>query len=81
MENLASLSLAVNLVTYLMNVMHYGLADASNAVTNFTGTGYMLSVFIAIFADSFIQRYKVVCLSIVVEFIVSICYYPGLIVL
>ncbi|KAG0459559.1 hypothetical protein HPP92_022687 [Vanilla planifolia] len=67
MENLASIALAVNLVTYLMNVMHYGLADASNAVTNFTGTGYMLSVLMAIFADTLILRYKVVCLAIVVE--------------
>ncbi|KAH0469312.1 hypothetical protein IEQ34_002544 [Dendrobium chrysotoxum] len=67
LENLASASVAVNLITYLITTMHYDLADASNLVTNFTGTGYILSVLIAIFADTFIHRYKVICLSTIIE--------------
>ncbi|RWR96256.1 LOW QUALITY PROTEIN: Proton-dependent oligopeptide transporter family [Cinnamomum micranthum f. kanehirae] len=57
---MASIALAVNLVTYMNGVMHYDIADAANAVTNFTGTGYILSIAVAFFADTYIGRYKAI---------------------
>ncbi|XP_073116124.1 protein NRT1/ PTR FAMILY 4.5-like [Elaeis guineensis] len=67
-ENMASLALAVNLVTYFTEVMHMDVADASNALTNYMGTNYMVSVAIAVFADIFIGRYKSVIISACIEF-------------
>ncbi|OAY62893.1 Protein NRT1/ PTR FAMILY 4.6, partial [Ananas comosus] len=67
LENVASLSLAVNLITYFTVTMHIDLADASNALTNYMGTSYIISVAIAVFADTFIGRYKSVLLSAAVE--------------
>ncbi|KAG1367783.1 Protein NRT1/ PTR FAMILY 4.5 [Cocos nucifera] len=65
---MASLALAVNLVTYFTEVMHMDVADASNALTNYMGTSYIVSVAIAVFADIFIGRYKSVIISACIEF-------------
>lgn len=70
LENLASLSLAVNLIMYFMAVMHIDLADGSNLLTNYMGTSYMVAVLISVFADTFIGRYKTVIISSVVELVV-----------
>ncbi|KAI3981043.1 hypothetical protein MKX01_036589 [Papaver californicum] len=43
-ENMATLALAVNLITYFNGVMHFNIADAANIVTNYAGTSYILSV-------------------------------------
>ncbi|KAI5000396.1 hypothetical protein ZWY2020_004985 [Hordeum vulgare] len=69
LENLASLSLAVNLIMYFMLVMHINLADASNLLTNYMGTSYMIAVLITVFADTFVGRYQTVIISSVVELI------------
>ncbi|XP_062180726.1 protein NRT1/ PTR FAMILY 4.5-like [Phragmites australis] len=68
-ENLASLSLAVNLILYLFFVMHIGYADASNLLTNYMGTSYMVAVLISVFADTFIGRYKTVIISSLIELV------------
>lgn len=69
-ENMATLALAVNLTTYFNVVMHLELADAANELTNFLGTSYILSILVAILADTYIGRYKAVliggCLELVV---------------
>lgn len=72
LENLASLSLAVNLIIYFMTVMHIGLTDGSNLLTNYMGTSYMVAVLISVFADTFIGRYKTVIISSVIELVVRI---------
>ncbi|TVU35116.1 hypothetical protein EJB05_16987, partial [Eragrostis curvula] len=69
LENLASLSLAVNLIIYFTAIMHIGLAEASNLLTNYMGTSYMVAVLIAVFADTFIGRYKTVIISCLVELV------------
>ncbi|XP_072950443.1 protein NRT1/ PTR FAMILY 4.5-like [Typha angustifolia] len=69
LENVASLALAVNLITYFTMDMHIDIADASNVLTNYMGTSYIVSVAIAIFADVFIGRYKTVLLSASIEFL------------
>jgi peptide/histidine transporter 3/4 len=70
LENLASLSLAVNLIMYFMLIMHINLADASNLLTNYMGTSYMIAVLITAFADTFVGRYQTVIISSMVEIIV-----------
>uniref|UniRef100_J3L419 Uncharacterized protein n=1 Tax=Oryza brachyantha TaxID=4533 RepID=J3L419_ORYBR len=69
LENMASLSLAVNLIIYFMTVMHIGLTDGSNLLTNYMGTSYMVAVLISVFADTFIGRYKTVIISSVIELV------------
>jgi len=72
LENMASLSLAVNLILYFMFVMHIDLAEASNLLTNYMGTSYMVAVLISVFADVFVGRYMTVILSSLVELVVRI---------
>ena len=67
---MASLSLAVNLILYFMFVMHIDLAEASNLLTNYMGTSYMVAVIISVFADVFVGRYMTVILSSLVELVV-----------
>ncbi|KAF8029336.1 hypothetical protein BT93_E1891 [Corymbia citriodora subsp. variegata] len=68
-ESLATLALAVNLVTYFNGVMHFELADAANQLTNFMGTSYILSILAATLADAFIGRFKTVLISASIEFL------------
>ncbi|TKW16765.1 hypothetical protein SEVIR_5G321100v4 [Setaria viridis] len=69
LENMASLSLAVNLILYFMEVMHIPLSDASNLLTNYMGTSYMVAVLISVFADIFIGRYMTVIISSLIELV------------
>ncbi|PNX87085.1 nitrate transporter, partial [Trifolium pratense] len=68
-ENMATLSLAVNLVSYFIGVMHFDLAGAANMVTNFAGVSYLLSIVVAVIADTWIGRYKSVIISGFFEFL------------
>ncbi|PNT72860.1 protein NRT1/ PTR FAMILY 4.3 [Brachypodium distachyon] len=69
LESVASLSLAVNLIMYFMLIMHVGLADASNLLTNYMGTSYMIAVLITVFADTVIGRYQTVIISSLIELV------------
>lgn len=69
-ENMATLALAVNLVTYFNGVMHFELADAANQLTNYMGTGFILSIIVAILADTFFGRFKTLLTSGCFEFVV-----------
>ncbi|ERN09343.1 hypothetical protein AMTR_s00162p00034800 [Amborella trichopoda] len=69
-ENLATLALAVNLVTYFNAVMHFGLAEAANSVTNYMGTGYLLSVLVACIADAYVGRFRTVLITGCIELLV-----------
>ncbi|XP_019253782.1 PREDICTED: protein NRT1/ PTR FAMILY 4.5-like [Nicotiana attenuata] len=68
-ENMASLVLGVTLVTYFNGVMHYDVADAATQVTNYSGTSYILTVLVAILADTYIGRFKAVLISCWIEFL------------
>ncbi|WRX26806.1 Proton-dependent oligopeptide transporter family - like 10, partial [Theobroma cacao] len=68
-ENMANLHLAVNLVTFFNGILHFEIADAANALTNFMGTGYILSILFGVLADSYIGRFKTVLISGSIEFL------------
>ena len=70
LENVATMALAVNLVTYFNGVMHFSIADAANELTNYMGTGYILSIVVAFLADTRIGRFYAVLLSAFVELVV-----------
>ncbi|XP_020250685.1 protein NRT1/ PTR FAMILY 4.5-like [Asparagus officinalis] len=68
-DSFATTSLAVSLVTYFIGVMHFDIARASNEVTNFMGTSYILSVFLSYIADTVMGRYKIALMSAIIEFL------------
>ncbi|KAI4332433.1 hypothetical protein L6164_017343 [Bauhinia variegata] len=68
-DNLAYFALAVNLGTYFSSVMHFQIAEAANHVTNFMGTSYILSILMAVVADTWISRFKTVVISGCFEFL------------
>ncbi|MED6110619.1 hypothetical protein PIB30_044679 [Stylosanthes scabra] len=68
-ENLATFSLAVNGVPYFNGVMHYDLADAANMLTTYLGVSFILALLVAVFADTWLGRYKSVLISGSLEFL------------
>ncbi|XP_027338171.1 protein NRT1/ PTR FAMILY 4.5-like [Abrus precatorius] len=68
-ENMATFSLAVNSVPYFTGIMHYNLADAANMLTNYMGTSYILSIPLALLADTWIGRYTSVLIAGFFEFV------------
>ncbi|XP_073061658.1 protein NRT1/ PTR FAMILY 4.5-like [Primulina eburnea] len=68
-ESMATLGLAVNLVTYIMGVMHFSVADAANSLTNFMGTSYLITILVAFLADTYAGRFKTVLFAMSVEFL------------
>jgi peptide/histidine transporter 3/4 len=57
LENMVFLSNAMNFVAYFMKSMHYPAAQASNMVTNFMGTSFLLTIFGGFISDSFFTRF------------------------
>ncbi|KAF9620646.1 hypothetical protein IFM89_013672 [Coptis chinensis] len=57
-ENMATFALSVNLITYFNGAMHYDIADAANALTNYQGTSYIITIVVAFLADTYIGRFK-----------------------
>ncbi|CAA2933781.1 NRT1 PTR FAMILY -like [Olea europaea subsp. europaea] len=68
-ENMATLALAVNLVTYFNVVMHFDVADAATHLTNFMGTSYILTILVAFLADTYFGRFKAVLIAAIIEFL------------
>ncbi|XP_038697166.1 protein NRT1/ PTR FAMILY 4.5-like isoform X2 [Tripterygium wilfordii] len=68
-ESMATIALAVNLVTYFITDMHLEIAEAANSLTNYLGTGYILSIPVAILADTYLGRVKSVLISGFLEFL------------
>ncbi|CAN6460723.1 unnamed protein product [Victoria cruziana] len=66
-ERLTTLGIAVNLVTYLVGVMHLGNAQSANIVTNFMGTSFMLCLFGGFVADTFLGRYLTIAIFTTVQ--------------
>lgn len=67
---MATLGLAVNLITYFTGVMHLDVSNAANQLTNFMGTSYIVTILIATLADTYIGRFKAVLLVTSIEFLV-----------
>ncbi|KAJ1390223.1 PTR2 family proton/oligopeptide symporter, conserved site [Sesbania bispinosa] len=59
-ERLSTMGIAVNLVTYMMGVMHLPSSTAANTVTDFMGTSFLLCLLGGFLADSFLGRYKTI---------------------
>lgn len=72
---MATIVLGVTFLTYFNGVMHFNLADSANHVTNFLGTNYILTVLIAVLADTYTGRFKAVLISAWIEFLVYIYIY------
>jgi dipeptide/tripeptide permease len=70
LENLAFLANASNLVTYLMNSMHYTPAQSATTVTNFMGTAFLLALLGGFLSDAVCTTYVVYLASAFVEFMV-----------
>ncbi|KAK8612779.1 hypothetical protein V6N13_092886 [Hibiscus sabdariffa] len=68
-ENVANIHLTVNLVTYFNGVLHMESSDAANALTSFMGTGYILPIIFAVFADTYIGRFRTILVSGFIEFL------------
>ncbi|CAN8258193.1 unnamed protein product [Cochlearia groenlandica] len=63
MENMVFLAYSTNLVTYFTKSLHYSSTKASNMVTNFIGTSFLLTIFGGFVADSFLTRFTTFLLS------------------
>ena len=74
-EQLATIALAVNLVTYFNGIMHFDIADAANNLTNFMGAMYILTILVAYVADTYIGRWKSVMVSGFLELSVNMLIY------
>ncbi|KAH6761084.1 Major facilitator superfamily protein [Perilla frutescens var. frutescens] len=56
-ERLSTMSIAVNLVTYLTGTLHVPSASSSSIVSIWGGVSFLFSIFGGILADSFFGRY------------------------
>ncbi|CAL0325704.1 unnamed protein product [Lupinus luteus] len=59
-ERLSTMGIAVNLVTYMIGVMHLPSSTSANIVTDFMGTSFLLCLLGGFLADSFLGRYKTI---------------------
>ncbi|KAF5746252.1 hypothetical protein HS088_TW06G00422 [Tripterygium wilfordii] len=67
LENVVFLANASNFVQYFIKSMHYPVADASNMVTNFMGTSFLLTIVGGFISDSFLTRFTTFIISCTVE--------------
>ncbi|CAH2052328.1 unnamed protein product [Thlaspi arvense] len=67
MENMVFLAYSTNFITYFTKSLHYSSAKASNMVTNFTGTSFLLTIFGGFVADSFVTRFTAFILFCSIE--------------
>uniref|UniRef100_A0A0E0AB94 Major facilitator superfamily (MFS) profile domain-containing protein n=1 Tax=Oryza glumipatula TaxID=40148 RepID=A0A0E0AB94_9ORYZ len=81
LENLAFLANASNLVTYLMNFMHYSPSQSATTVTNFMGTAFLLALLGGFLSDAFFTTYAIYLISAFVEFLHGANVLQGLVVL
>jgi solute carrier family 15 (peptide/histidine transporter), member 3/4 len=72
LENLAFLANASNLVTYLMQFMHFSPSKSATTVTNFMGTAFLLALLGGFLSDAFSTTYVIYLISAVIEFLVRI---------
>ncbi|VAH00736.1 unnamed protein product [Triticum turgidum subsp. durum] len=66
-ERLATMGIAVNLVTYLTDTMHLPSAASANVVTDFMGTSFLLCFLGGFLADAFLGRYLTIAIFALVQ--------------
>ncbi|GMI89237.1 NRT1/ PTR family 6.2 [Hibiscus trionum] len=66
-ERLSTMGIAVNLVTYLVGVMHLPSSTSANVVTDFMGTSFLLCLLGGFLADSFLGRYKTIAIFSIIQ--------------
>lgn len=60
-----------NLITYVINEMHYSLSKSANIVTNFVGTIFLLALVGGYISDSYLGCFWTVLIFGFIEFSVS----------
>ena len=71
MENMVFLACSTNFITYFTKSWHYSSAKASNMVTNFTGTSFLLTIIGGFVADSFLTRFTAFVIFCSIELLVT----------
>lgn len=66
-ERLSTMGIAVNLVTYLIEMMHMPSATSANIVTDFMGTSFLLCLLGGFVADTFLGRFKTIAFSAAIQ--------------
>lgn len=61
-----------NLITYVINEMHFSLAKSANTVTNFVGTVFLLALLGGYLSDSFLGSFWTMLIFGFIELSVSI---------
>lgn len=56
-EMMAIAAVGNNLITYVLNDMHFPLSKSANIVTNFIGTVFLLSLFGGFLSDSYLGSF------------------------
>ncbi|KAL9246423.1 hypothetical protein vseg_019959 [Gypsophila vaccaria] len=69
MENMAFLANASNLVIYVLEYMHFSPSKASNTVTNFMGTAFLLALLGGFVSDAFFTTFHVYLTTAAIEFL------------
>ncbi|XVF88383.1 hypothetical protein PTKIN_Ptkin19aG0046500 [Pterospermum kingtungense] len=61
------MGIAVNLVTYLIDIMHLPSSTSANGVTDFMGTSFLLCLLGGFLADSFLGRYRTIAIFAIIQ--------------
>jgi len=72
MTNMAYIPCSLNLVTYLHDTMHTGVAKSSTITTNFIGVSCAFALLGAFLSDSYIPRFKTMLIFGPLEFLVNL---------
>lgn len=60
-----------NLITYLINDMHFSLPHSANIVTNFVGTIFLIALLGGFLSDSFLGTFSTILIFALIELSVS----------
>jgi len=70
-EIMAIAAVGNNLITYLINEMHFSLAHSANIVTNFVGTIFLIALLGGYLSDSFLGTFSTILIFALLELSVS----------
>ncbi|KAJ1693330.1 hypothetical protein LUZ63_010028 [Rhynchospora breviuscula] len=68
-DRFASTGFNANLITYLTQIMHMPMVEASNVLTNFSGTSSLTPIIGALIADSFAGRFWSITVGLIIYLI------------